>query len=152
MKKIRVIALIMAVVMLCMCMAACGGSNKVRVNCSVSVIIDGEELFGPYSLQVEGTTENPPTVLQAAREAFTVCEVPFEVDENGYSFTSITIDGTAYAKGSDEENIYTWYYTADDVEPDSGRAGTNPVTEGQHIKFIYSATPINPQEFSDGNN
>ena len=106
MNKIRIIALVMAVAMLAMCMVSCGG-EKVSVNCNISVVIDGEEVFGPYNLTVQGPAENPPTVLQAAREAFTVCEVPFEVDEAGLSLTSITIDGTEYAKKSDETNIYS---------------------------------------------
>lgn len=149
MNKIRIIALAMAVMMLAMCMVSCGGGEKVSVNCNISVMIDGEEVFGPYNLTVQGPAENPPTVLQATQEAFTVCEIPYEVDENGLSLTSITIDGTAYTKGADDVNIYTWYYTADGIEPVEGRAGTNAVLEGQNIVFHYSATPINPQEFSD---
>lgn len=149
-KKIRFVALVMAVMMLGMCMASCGGSTaeKVSVNCNVSVVIDGEEVFGPYNLTVQGTTETPPTVLQAAEESFIMCEIPYEVDENGLSLTSVTIDGTAYKKGSDETNIYTWYYMADGVEPESGRAGTNAVLEGQNISFIYSVTPIAPEDLT----
>jgi len=149
MNKIRIIALAMAVAMLAMCMVSCGGGEKVSVNCNISVIIDGEEVFGPFNLTVQGPAETPPTVLQAAREAFTVCEVPFEVDEAGLSITSITIDGTEYAKKNDAENIYSWYYTADGIEPEEGRAGTNAVVEGQTYAFIYSVTPFDVQEFSD---
>jgi hypothetical protein len=149
MNKIRIIALAMAVAMLAMCMVACGGGEKVSVNCNISVQVNGEEVFGPYNLTVQGPAENPPTVLQAAREAFTVCEVPFEVDENGLSLTSITIYGNEYAKTTDETNIYSWYYVADGVEPESGRAGTNAAVEGQTYTFIYNVTPIDPQEFSD---
>lgn len=144
------IALAMALVMLAMCMVSCGGGEKVSVNCNVSVQIDGEEVFGPFNLTVQGPAENPPTVLQAAREAFTVCEVPYEVDEAGLSITSITIDGTEYAKYNDEVNIYSWYYLADGVEPESGRAGTNPAVEGQTYTFIYNITPLNPEDFSSG--
>lgn len=149
MNKIRIIALAMAVAMLAMCMVSCGGGEKVSVTCNISVQIDGEEVFGPYNLTVQGPAENPPTVLQAAREAFTVCEVPFEVDEAGLSLTSISIDGTEYAKKNDAENIYSWYYVADGVEPESGRAGNTPAAEGVTYTFIYNVTPMNPQEFSD---
>ncbi len=149
MNKIRIIALAMAVAMLAMCMVSCGGGEKVSVNCNISVMIDGEEVFGPYNLTVQGPAENPPTVLQAAQEAFTVCEIPYEVDENGLSLVSISIDGTEYAKGADETNIYTWVYTADGIEPEEGRAGTNAILEGQSIVFTYVAEPIDPQEFSD---
>lgn len=148
MNKIRIIALAVAITMLTLCMVSCGGGEKVSVNCSIAVVVDGEEVFGPFNLTVQGPAENPPTVLQAAQEAFTVCEVPYEVDDQGLSLTSITIDGTVYAKGSDETNIYTWLYSADGVEPDEGRAGTNAVLEGQAITFVYNVTPINPQKFS----
>ena len=149
MNKIRIIALAMAVAMLAMCMVSCGGgSEKVSVNCNVSVQINGEEVFGPYNLTVQGPAETPPTVLQAAQEAFIVCEIPYEVNENGVSLTSVTIDGTEYANTMDETHIYSWYYLADGVEPEAGRAGTNPVLEGQTITFIYGATEIDPQEFS----
>lgn len=148
MNKIRIIALAMAVAMLAMCMVSCGGGEKVSVNCNISVVVNGEEVFGPYNLTVQGPAETPPTVLQAAQEAFTVCEIPYEVDENGLSLTSVTIDGTVYAKGADDTNIYTWAYTADGVEPEEGRAGTNAVLEGQSIVFNYIAEPIDPQEFS----
>ncbi len=149
MNKIRLIALVMAVMMLGMCMASCGGGEKVSVNCNISVMMDGEEVVGPFNLTVQGPVETPPTVLQAAREAFTVLEVPYEIDENGLSITSITIDGVEYANGMDDTNIYIWGYTADGIEPEEGRAGTNAVVEGQNIAFHYYATPLNPQEFSE---
>ena len=149
MNKIRLIALVMAVAMLAMCMVSCGGGEKVSVNCNIAVSINGEEVFGPFNLTVQGPVETPPTVLQAAREAFTVCEIPYEVDDNGLSLTSVTIDGTEYAKSMDDTYIYSWYYVADGVEPEAGRAGTNAVLEGQTITFIYHAEPLNPQEFSD---
>ena len=151
MKKIKIFALVLAMAMLTLTVVSCGGSvEKVSVNCNISVMMGEEEVFGPVNLTVQGTVDNPPTVLQAAREAFTVYEIPYEVDENGLSLTSLTIDGTEYAKSVDEVNIYTWYYTADGVEPEEGRAGTNLVTEGQTITFHYSATPIDPEEFEDG--
>ena len=150
MNKIRFIALAMAVAMLAMCMVSCGGGEKVSVNCNISVVIDGEEVFGPFNLTVQGPVETPPTVLQAAREAFTVCEIPYEVDEAGLSLESVTIDGTEYTKGADDVNIYSWLYTADGIEPEEGRAGTNAVLEGQSIVFTYHAEPINEQEFSSG--
>ena len=115
-------------------------------------MMNGEEVFGPVNYTVNGTTEAPPTVLQAAREAFTVYEIPYEVDENGLSFTSITIDGTEYAKKADDTNIYMWYYTADGIEPEEGRSGTNLIVEGQTITFHYLVEPIDPEniEGEDG--
>lgn len=150
MKKIRVAALALAVIMLTLCMAACSGAEKVSVNCKISVIINDEVMLDNYAYTVQGTTENPPTILQAVREACQTVEIPCEVDSNGLSLESLTFDGQAYANGSDEENIYRWYYTVDGVEPDTGRAGNTPVQEGQTICYTYNVTPINPQQFSSG--
>ena len=151
MNKIRIIALVMAVMMLGMCMASCGGSTaeKVTVNANISVMVGEEVLFGPVDMTIEGTTEQVPTVLQLAEEAFTMYEIPHEVNETGISLTSVTIDGTAYANTVTDTEIYTWYYTADGVEPEEGRAGTNALVEGQSIVFIYGSTLINPEDFSD---
>ena len=151
MKKIRVAALAVALVMLCLAMASCGGSPKVSVNCTITVAAGEEPIITGYQYTVQGTEENPPTVLQATREALQLLEVAYEVDDDGQSFTSISSDGVDYKIGLDEagENIWAWVYTVDGVEPESGRAGTNPVLEGQNIVFSYVATPLNPEVFSE---
>lgn len=152
MKKIRVAALALAVIMLTLCMAACSGAEKVSVNCKISIILNDEVMLDGYEYTVQGTTENPPTILQAVREACQTVEIPCEVDDQGLSVVSFTFDGVTYASGSDGENIYSWYYTVDGVEPEagSGRAGNRAIEEGQTICYTYNATPINPQEFSSG--
>lgn len=150
MKKIRVAALAIALVMLALTMAACSGAEKVSVNCTVTVVCNDEVILDNYAYTVQGTTENPPTILQAVIEACQTVEIPCEADENGLAVQSISYDGTVYANGNDEENIYRWYYTVDGVEPKEGRAGNTAIQEGQAICYTYNVTPINPQEFSDG--
>lgn len=152
MKKIRVAALVLAMIMLTFSIAACSKTEKVKVNCTVSVIIDGEVMLDNYAYQVEGPVDNPPTVLQAVQEACMTLDIPCEADDAGLSVESFTFDGVTYSSGSDGENIYGWYYTINGVEPEagSGRAGNRPVEEGQAICYTYTATPINPQEFSSG--
>ena len=133
MKKIRVAAL-----------------AKVSVNCTVTIICNDEVMLDNYAYTVQGTTENPPTILQAVREACQTVEIPCEVDDSGLGVQSFSFDGTTYANGNDENNIYRWYYTVDGIEPEAGRAGNTEIKEGQSICYTYNVTPINPQEFSDG--
>ena len=152
MKKIRVASLVMAIVMLAMCAVSCSKSEKVNINCTISVYVGEEVYLDSYAYTVQGTVDNPPTVLQAASEAFTIMEFPYEVDDKGQSFTCITLDGVDYATGMNVEGtaIGLWEYTADGVAPKEGRAGTNAVLEGQHIVFNYSEELLDPQEFSSG--
>ncbi len=151
MKKIRVAALAIALVMLAITMVACNSAEKVSVNCTVTVICNDEVMLDGYNYTVQGTTENPPTILQAVLEACQTVEIPCESDDSGLSVQSFSFDGTEYANGSDEENIYRWYFTINGAEPKEGRAGNTQVQEGDAICYTYNVTPINPQEFSDGN-
>ncbi len=149
MKKIRVAALAIALVMLALTLAACSSAEKVSVNCTVTIICNDEVMLDNYAYTVEGTTENPPTILQAVREACQTVEIPCEVDENGLGVESFSFDGTTYANTNDENNIYRWYYTVDGIEPESGRAGNTEIKEGQNICYTYNVTAINPTEFSE---
>ena len=152
MKKIRVAALVLAIAMFALCAVSCGNkAEKVKVNCTFSVIINDEVMLDQFPYTVQGTVDNPPTILQAAQEAFQMAEVPCEVDSEGLSLQALTFDGTKYANGMDDENVYMWYYTINGVEPDKngGRAGKRPIEEGQNICYINSANHINPQEYSD---
>ena len=146
MKKIRVAALAMAIIMLALCAVSCSKSEKVKINCTISVMIDGELYLDGYAYQVQGTVDAPPTVLQAASEAFTILEIPYAVDDSGLSLTSLSFDGIEYTGGPTTnvdgvEGIGYWAYTADGVAPQSGRAGNNAVLEGQKILFTYEFWP-----------
>ncbi len=153
MKKLRVAALMLAMLILTLTMAACSGGDKVTVNCKVSVMVGDEYIVDNYDYAVTGTTENPPTILQAVREACQAIDIATEADEAGLSLESVTSDGVTYANGNDGENMNRWVYTVDGVEPaaNSGRAGNNAIQEGQSICYTFISVPIDPQEFSDGN-
>ena len=153
MKKIRIFAFVLAVVMLAAFATACGGngnSTKVTVNAKVSVIVNDELMLDSIPVTVTGTTENPPTVLEAGQTAFIACDVPYVIDESGLRISSLTFDGVEYTNKSDESYAYTWLYTADGAEPQKGRAGNNAVLEGQSIVFTYTAIPFEQVEFSSG--
>lgn len=151
MKKIRVAALAMAIIMLALCAVSCSKSEKLLVNCTISVMIDGELYLDGYAYQVQGTVDEPPTVLQAASEAFMILEIPYEVEDNGNNFYSISFDGNTYAAGmtADGSGIGFWEYTADGVAPKEGQAGINPVLEGQHILFTYQFEAMNEATWTE---
>lgn len=146
MKKIRFVALALVILMVALSAASCGEkAEKVSVKCTVSAVVDGETKFGPFELTVEGTVDNPPTVLKAAELAFQHNEIVFTVADDGLGFKSITLDGEEYKNYADDVNIYGWYYTANGIEPENGRMGINLVAEGDVIELIYSATPFEPE-------
>lgn len=145
MKRIRIIALIFAFVIILSAFASCGNSSpKVEVNCTISVVVDGEYILDHYAYKVSGTEETPPTVLKAADEALLTVKIPHEIDSDYYSFVSISNGEVEYRTGLDTEgkNICVWMYTANGEEPRNGRAGTNPVLEGQDIVFTFIREPL----------
>ena len=144
----KIFALALALVMLTMTVVSCGGSvEKVTVNCTVSVVVDGETKFGPFDLPVTGDVENPPTVLQAVTEALQFNEVNIEVDSNN-RISNITLDGTDYKSYADDTNIYGWIYLANGIEPETGTMAANLVNEGDVIEVQYIVTPINPEDLT----
>ena len=148
MKKIKIFALVLAMAMLTLAAVSCGGSvEKVTVNCTVSVSVDGETKFGPFDLPVTGDVENPPTVLQAVTEALQFNEVNIEVDANS-RISNITLDGTDYKSYADDTNIYGWIYLANGIEPETGTMAANLVNEGDVIEVQYIVTAINPEDLT----
>ena len=148
MKKIKIFALALALVMLAMAAVSCGSSaEKVTVNCTVSAVVDGETKFGPFDMTVTGDTENLPTVLQAVTEALQFNEINCEVDANN-RISNITLDGTDYKSYSDDTNIYGWIYLANGIEPETGTMSVNTVNEGDVIELQYIVTPINPEDLT----
>lgn len=147
MKKIRFTALALVILMIALTAVSCGGekAEKVAVKCTVSAVVDNETKFGPYEVTVEGTVDNPPTVLKAVETALQLNEITFTIADDGLGFKSITLDGNEYKNYADDVNIYGWYYTANGIEPENGRMGINLVVEGDVIELIYSATPFEPE-------
>ncbi len=145
MKKIKILALVMALAMLAMVAVSCGSSSpKVTVNVTISAVVDGETKFGPYDLPVEGTEEDPPTVLDAVVLALQFNEINCEVDENN-RIANITLDGVDYKMYNDEENLYGWIYLANGIEPETGKMSNNLINEGDVIELQYLVSPFNPE-------
>ena len=150
MKKIRFVALAMALVMLALCAVACT-SEKITVNCKVSVEIDGEIYLDQYAYAVTNKVETPPTILQAVSEVFTMVEYDHGVDDEGLSLTYVTVDGTEYVGGmaADGSGIGYWGCTVNGAEPEAGRMGNTAIKEGDHVVVKFNFQPMDVQEFSD---
>ncbi len=141
MKKTKIVALVLAVAMLAIALVSCApASSKVRINCTVSIVVDGVKLLDSYAYTVSGTEENIPTVLQTVREALTVASIVHEADDD--QFISVTINGQKYTQGMDEENVYSWIYRVNGEEPESGRMNNNPIEEGQNIELELISVPL----------
>ncbi len=148
MRKIKILALVMALATLALAAVSCGGgSPKVTVNVTVSAVVDGETKFGPYDLPVEGTEDDLPTVLDAVQLALQFNEINCEVDSNN-RISNITLDGVDYKAYNDEVNIYGWIYLANGIEPETGKMATNTINEGDVIELQYIVTPFNEEDLT----
>lgn len=133
MKTIKILALALAVMMLSVCAVGCQTTEKVTINVTVSAVVDGEALFGPVTVPISTPVDEAVSVLHAATHAMDENSIDYTVTEDGLSLTSIG----DYADKSDDEYTYFWEYSLNGVVPESGRAGTNTVKDGDEIVFTY---------------
>ena len=131
MKKIKLLALAMAVLMLSACAIGCEKVETVSVEVTVSVIADDNVYFGPSKITVEGPADNPPTVLQAAAEALALGGMTYETSE----YSVMTIGD--YADKVEGDYTYYWEYLINQEAPKEGRASTIQVQKGDVIVFNY---------------
>ena len=133
MKKFRIIAFAVAMLMLTASFVGCTTVEKVTLNAVVTIVVNGENLLGPVAVEVETTADEPVTVLLAALTAFDNNEIDYVADE--YSITSIG----EYADKTEGGYTYFWEYTINGEKVETGRAGTNQIKEGDEIVFTYVA-------------
>jgi len=138
-KTLRFIVLVLVIVMMSAMAVSCG-AEKVSATVKISIAAGEDVILNGIEITVEGTTEQPPTVLQAIREALITYEIPFTDDEA--SIVSIQ----DYAETNDEVNLYFWEYTIDGVAPKTGKAVDNIITDGMAISYIYSSMAFNPDK------
>ncbi len=140
MKFTRIMAAALAVIMLCGVFALTGCAKKVQSTVTVE-FIDGEgtTIGGPTTVTVEGTPDNPPTVLAAAEQAliFLDFEKGYELTADGYSIKAV--NGISEVSETDAENGYYSYWRVyiDGNDPTDGRQSVTPVYSGSAIVFKY---------------
>ena len=132
MKKFKLIALALAVLMLSACFVGCEKTEKVTVNVTVSVFANDEILVQPLAVPVEAPVDDPATILDCVRHAFELNAIEFEANE--MSITSIQ----GLADKVEGDRTYWWDFTINGAIPETGRAGTITANEGDVIVFTYS--------------
>ena len=83
MKKIRILACVLAAVLLVLPLASCKSTPKVSVNCTVSIIgADEDPIILDKGVTVTKNEGSMITVLDAIRQALDEMEIKYDVDEN----------------------------------------------------------------------
>lgn len=145
MKKIKILCLLLAVVLVLPVLASCN-SGKVHATVSVKFVIPGDEekgeedvvKFSKVELRVEGTKDNPPTVLQAAEEALNEYEVSYSLTADGHSI--LEVFGLRGADSADAEKGYYQYWDCfiNGERSKDGRQSTTLIYEGDEIVFEWT--------------
>ena len=131
MKKLyKILAFALTILMLSACVIGCQPKTKQKVNVTVSVVVEGETILGPYMVELESDVDNPPTILQAVREACILNDITEEADDMAIS----TIG--EYSAKVEGEYTYFWEFTVNGVIP-AGRAGAVAVNANDEIVYTY---------------
>ena len=142
MKKIKIFAVITALVMLMGCIVSCNSTTSTTVNCTISVVAGGDYIVDGVECPLKAEENTAPVVLDALKMALDFCEVDYELSSNGLS--KVVSNGTEYAQGSKEDGFWFWNYTVNGVEPENGSAAINEVKDGDVI--VYSFTLLETEE------
>ncbi len=171
MKSLKVLSLIFVVVVLCSLLPSCGSLNsEVTVRFIVTMnpdgttpIIDGdgnivldengkeakEYQIGVQTVTVKGTKKNPPTALDAARQALGELDFEdgYEITDDGYSIKRVkNYDQQQFEPEEDDtddrfEYGYGYYYYWNlyiDGEPTTdGRQSENEIYDGSELVFKF---------------
>ena len=135
MKKIKILALVLVIVLAACSLYSCGKDGTVKEgDMKVNIIISSDE-YGVLAEGVVGVDEGA-TVIDAM---VTYC------DREGIEYKLNAEMDTVEALGSYKEVVrnklgYYWQYTLDGKEP-KGRAGENTVTEGSKVVYNYTYIP-----------
>ena len=137
MKFTRILALMLAGVMLALCMASCGGSAETVVSFKVTIKENGDFLADVASLKIP---LKDPTVLDALKTASELCSFTYDLNDGETSVDAMMNEDGKYERCTDEETglNYAWYFTINGEEP-SGAASENVISDGDVVEYIYEA-------------
>jgi hypothetical protein len=142
MKKFRIVSLLLIVVVLFASVLSCVScTKKVSITCTLEVVNeDGEVIYGPYNVTVDGTEDDWPTALDAAQQAFLEYDIPYEVTSDGNSIASI--NGVAEEEYTDDEYGYYsyWNLLIDGKESSEGRQSLTKFYDGEKLQFVYTSS------------
>ena len=145
MKKLRILCLLLAGLLVLPLFAGCS-SGKRYATVSIKFVIPGDKdkgeedtvKFTKAELRVEGTKDNPPTVLQAAEEVLNEYEVPFSLTADGHSI--LEVYGLRGADSADSEKGYYQYWDCliNGEHSKEGRQSSTLIYEGDEIVFKWT--------------
>lgn len=141
MKKMARIAVLLVAVMLGAALSSCAG-QIVETKVTLKITSGSDQIFnGEITVNNEG-----PTVLQIVKEAVALYpgsfNVTYDVDDTQITkinqFYNTEIDGV----------IYLWEYKINGNFPETGKASTNTVANGDTVEYVFDVgTPTGNNKF-----
>ena len=139
MKLNRIISVVLAGIILAFALVSCGGEPMQEVTVTLK-IVGTDESEPVLDTQVTVKSANP-TVLDAFITACDENEIPYVLSDGNDSVKDIQ----EFTNHTDENGIaYYWMYYINDVEPTSGKANANTISDGDVI--LYSYISFDPSE------
>lgn len=147
MKKLRIICLVLAALLVLPMVASCGG-NKVVSNVTIKFQVPKDDtdpkdpeydILFELEFPVEGTTSNKPNVLQAAEEALTKYEKDYELSKDG-TYIAAAFD-RAESDSADSENGYFnfWDVSINGKRSTEGRQSVTEIYDGDEIVYTWTS-------------
>ncbi len=146
MKIKRIIALVLALTMLPIALAACKSKKlvatvKISIACEDRTKYPNGYIIKDKEITLEGTIDDPPTVMEATIQALNEFELPYTLNSTGRMFASF--DGNAEFKEEDKEkpgyNIeHFWEFTIGGVKNSEGTADSCQVFDGDVIEYYFT--------------
>ena len=145
MKKCKILCMLLAVVLVLPIFASCSSGKVVANNVSLKFVIPAEEeggdedvRFSKGEIKVEGTKDNPPTVLQAVEEALQEYEVAYKLTSDGASIGEVF--GLKQDDSSDAERGYYQYWkcTINGEDSSEGRQSVTKIYDNDEIVFTWT--------------
>lgn len=139
MKKTRIFALAMALVLMLSCFIACESKEKITVTADVKVVDGDGEVLIDTAVQIE---DSNPTVLMAIVQACQDEEIVIETD--GKDVTKIG----GFEAVDEEDYLYFWDCTFNHKAIE-GKAGDVALTADQNHVIVYKYASIKVEAVED---
>ncbi len=146
MKKLRILCLALALVLVLPMIASCSGnkvvSNNVTVKFQAPKDVEAAEkeyetLF-ELALSVEGTKDNMPNVLQVAETALRQYEIDYELSKDGASIAGVFDRVQSDSADAEKGYYYYWDVTVNGKASDAGRQSVTLVYDDDVIVYTWT--------------
>ena len=142
MKKFRIVALAMALVLMLACLVSCGGAKeKITVTADVKVVDNEGEVLIDTGVKLEHAE---PTVLMAIIQACQDEEIVIETTSDGKDVKKIG----GYDDVEDDEYYYFWDCTFN-FKAIEGKAGDAILTPDQNHTIVYKYSTVEKADLEE---